>query len=342
MEKLLTVSIAAYNMESYIRQTLDSLIVPEILDKLEVFVVDDGGTDGTLKIAKEYETKYPNTFHAVHKENGGYGSTVNYSIQHSTGKYFKLLDGDDWFYTDELAKFVFLLESIETDVVVTPFFKCIEGSGSWDKQRVIDGLKLDTDLLICDMKPDRVFGMWGITYKTAMVKKSNMTLPVRCLYTDKIYSTIPFAAAETIRFVDLGVYCYRIGRDGQSVSRESRIKHIQDNIRVADILYSFYEEQKSQCSRNLPYILRRVSVYSRSIVRTYLLQPVSAKTLKSIEEYDKQLKITSYDIYCALVKLSIHKKFALYLKMLRLCNYGALGLFFSKIILPAEGMKNWA
>lgn len=41
MSKVLTVSIAAYNMESYIRQTLNSLIVPEILEKIEVLVVDD-------------------------------------------------------------------------------------------------------------------------------------------------------------------------------------------------------------------------------------------------------------------------------------------------------------
>ena len=95
MSKVLTVSIAAYNMESYIRQTLNSLIVPEILEKIEVLVVDDGGTDGTLAIAKEYETKYPITFHAIHKENGGYGSVINKSIELATGKYFKQLDGDD-------------------------------------------------------------------------------------------------------------------------------------------------------------------------------------------------------------------------------------------------------
>ncbi len=106
MEKLLTISIAAYNVEGYIRNTLDSLIVPEILDKLEVFIVDDGGNDNTLQIAREYESKYPETFHAVHKENGGYGSTVNYSIAHATGKYFKLLDGDDWYLSRNLKRLI--------------------------------------------------------------------------------------------------------------------------------------------------------------------------------------------------------------------------------------------
>jgi glycosyltransferase involved in cell wall biosynthesis len=119
MEKILTISIAAYNVEGYIRQTLNSLIAPEILDKLEVFVVDDGGNDGTLAIAKEYEAKYPGTFHAVHKENGGYGSTINYSVEHATGKFFKQLDGDDWFQTDNLVALVKVLETLDTDCVYT-------------------------------------------------------------------------------------------------------------------------------------------------------------------------------------------------------------------------------
>ena len=60
--KILTVSVAAYNVENTIEEVLDSLVVPDIMDKLEVFVVDDGGIDGTLKIAQKYQKKYPGTF----------------------------------------------------------------------------------------------------------------------------------------------------------------------------------------------------------------------------------------------------------------------------------------
>ena len=95
MTKLLTVSIAAYNMEKYIRQALDSLLSCRHAQSIEIFVIDDGGTDHTLEIAKEYAWKHPGTVIPVHKENGGYGSTINYSIEHATGKYFKQLDGDD-------------------------------------------------------------------------------------------------------------------------------------------------------------------------------------------------------------------------------------------------------
>lgn len=76
------------------------------MDCLEVLIIVDGGNDKTLEIAKEYESKYPNTFKAVYKENGGYGSTINKGIELATGKYFKQLDGDDWFDTNNLEKYV--------------------------------------------------------------------------------------------------------------------------------------------------------------------------------------------------------------------------------------------
>ena len=127
MNKVLTISIAAYNVGSYIRATLDSLIVSEVLDKLEVFIIDDGGKDDTLAIAQEYADKYPDVFFPVHKENGGYGSTVMWSVEHASGKYFKLLDGDDWFTTENLAEYVKRMENSDADAFVSNTAKAVEG-----------------------------------------------------------------------------------------------------------------------------------------------------------------------------------------------------------------------
>ena len=55
MTKVLTVSIAAYNVEKYIRETLDSIVSTNVIDDIEILVIDDGGTDSTLSIAKEYD-----------------------------------------------------------------------------------------------------------------------------------------------------------------------------------------------------------------------------------------------------------------------------------------------
>lgn len=102
--KLLTISIAAYNVEKYLEKALTSMVCsPTAMEKLEVIIEDDGSTDGTLSIAKKYEKLYPDVYRAIHKENGGYGSTINNSIVLAQGKYFKQLDGDDWFDTENIS-----------------------------------------------------------------------------------------------------------------------------------------------------------------------------------------------------------------------------------------------
>ena len=55
VEKTLSISIAAYNVEKFLKNTLDSLVAPEIMDDIEVLIVDDGSKDNTAVIGKEFE-----------------------------------------------------------------------------------------------------------------------------------------------------------------------------------------------------------------------------------------------------------------------------------------------
>ena len=81
-QKWLSVSVAAYNTEATIRETLSSFISdPDLLEQMEIIVVNDGSTDATSSIAHEFEANYPGTVVVIDKPNGGYGSTINASIQ---------------------------------------------------------------------------------------------------------------------------------------------------------------------------------------------------------------------------------------------------------------------
>ena len=126
MEQILTVSIAAYNVEKYIKQTLDSLAIEKLSGKMEVLIVDDGSKDQTAAIAKQYEEAYPDIFRVISKKNGGYGSTINASIEYAQGKYFKQLDGDDWFEKENMESFINYLSDIDADYVLTDYRKVYE------------------------------------------------------------------------------------------------------------------------------------------------------------------------------------------------------------------------
>lgn len=96
MDKVLTVIVPVYNMEKYIRQCLESLVIGEALDRIEVLVVLDGSKDGSAEIAYEFVEQYPDTFRIIYKANGGHGSAINTGLMMASGEYVKILDSDDW------------------------------------------------------------------------------------------------------------------------------------------------------------------------------------------------------------------------------------------------------
>lgn len=112
MDKILTIVIPAYNVENYIEKTIESLIIPEILDDIEILIINDGSLDTTEQKALVYEEKYPDSIRIISKNNGGHGSAINCGIQNATGKYVKILDGDDWVDKIGIQKLVEKLKKI--------------------------------------------------------------------------------------------------------------------------------------------------------------------------------------------------------------------------------------
>lgn len=329
MKKILSISIAAYNVENFICETLDSLIIPEIIDKLEIFVVDDGGTDKTTELAKEYQKLYPDSIKIVNKENGGYGSTVNYSIQHATGKYFKLLDGDDWYVKEGLKNLVDKLEETDADVVVNSMFK---GSDK-DNLKEVKTWKYEADR-VYSIGKDHIevpLAMWVLTYKTSRLKESNLSLPLHRLYTDQLYCTIPFAYMNTIQYFDFSVYCYRVGRQEQSVSVPSKVKHINNELDVCEDIVKFCASQK--LNKNYKYILYRSATYYRNTYMALLLLPICKNSMIRIKKYEEKICNISPEI---IEKASNIGKKGLLIKLIRKSKYI---LYWLLVLVPKERLN---
>lgn len=302
MEKILTISIAAYNMEKYIRRAMDSLIDERIIEDLEIFVLDDGGRDATLEIAEEYAARYPSSVFPVHKENGGYGTTVNYSVEHAKGKYFKLLDGDDWMDRDGLYALVNQLKTIDCDVILTNYFTGPD-ENHLEKYR-IEGLENQKTIDIRELNLKETVWSPGITYRTAMLQSVGLSLPEHMLYTDSIYVLEPLAFANTLCFYNIEVYCYYIGREGQSISKEVRRRHLSEQWKVIEILCKSYENLK-QDKRNFFYLHNSItSLYASSFKDFLLTARLSIAAVNDFKSYDKRIQEISSDIYYSAEKNS--------------------------------------
>ena len=88
-----SIIVPVYNTEKYLAQCLDSIINQSLKD-IEILCVDDGSTDSSPEILKEYAKK-DSRIRIIQKPNAGYGNSMNLGIKELTGEYFGLVDSDD-------------------------------------------------------------------------------------------------------------------------------------------------------------------------------------------------------------------------------------------------------
>ena len=123
MNKILTITVPSYNAENYLLETIPTMLSISNIEKLEIIIVNDGSKDNTLAVAQNLKQNYPNTIVIVDKENGGHGSTINAGIKIATGKYFKVIDADDWVESNNLEQLIEYLSECNDDEVISPFIK---------------------------------------------------------------------------------------------------------------------------------------------------------------------------------------------------------------------------
>jgi glycosyltransferase involved in cell wall biosynthesis len=88
---------AIYNTEDYVSDAIESVINQTIgfEDNVQLILVNDGSTDRSGEICKEYRNRYPNNIVYIEKENGGVSSARNRGLKEVKGKYVNFLDSDD-------------------------------------------------------------------------------------------------------------------------------------------------------------------------------------------------------------------------------------------------------
>lgn len=120
---LVSVIIPAYNAEKYIRETLGS-VLSQSWPALEAFVVDDGSSDNTVAVAREYES---DRIRVIAKHNSGACAARNRGLEMSRGKYLQFLDADDVISDDKIEKQVEVLENHPGFLGVSPTVHFMNG-----------------------------------------------------------------------------------------------------------------------------------------------------------------------------------------------------------------------
>ncbi len=119
---LVSIIIPVYNLEKYLPKCLDSVLA-QTYKNIEIIPVDDGSTDNSAEVLKEY-AKSDSRVKPVFKENGGVSSARNCGIDNSNGEYIYFLDGDDWIAPDTIEKL--LTDNTDFDIVQAAHIEAYE------------------------------------------------------------------------------------------------------------------------------------------------------------------------------------------------------------------------
>lgn len=132
--KKVSIIIAAYNVEKYISKCLDS-VCNQTYKNTEIIIVNDGSTDGTIQIVKEYAKKFTNIV-IMDQANQGANMARKNGLDIATGEYILFVDSDDWIEKDALEK----LMNINNDIDIIKF-RFWEPDNS-ESSKIFEGQKL--------------------------------------------------------------------------------------------------------------------------------------------------------------------------------------------------------
>lgn len=306
--KLLTIVIPMYNTEKYINRCLDSILFDEVAEDLEVLVVNDGSKDNSVEIAKKYAERFPRTVKIIDKENGGHGSTINKGLELASGKYFRVLDSDDWFDSNSFLSFMEKLKKCTEDVVVTPYYQEYVYNGVQIPFEY-PGYEFDKTYDFSEIKMEKMndlyFTMASSTYLTDVLRRSHLQLFEKTFYVDMQFNVMPILEVKTVRFLNNYIYRYFIGRPNQSMSIDSLIRNMPQHEKVLKFLIDFYKTNSEKLTDGKKeYIQRIIVLMSNSHLHILSnLWKNRKEAFRYTKGFVRYLKDTDRDIYNGVKKL---------------------------------------
>ena len=239
-----SIIVPIYNVEEYLKRCIDSL-VNQTLQDIEIILVNDGSTDDSEKIAKEYYEKYKGKIIYLEKENGGLSDARNYGIPYATGEYIAFLDSDDYIEKNAYEEMYNKAQEENADYVECDFVWEYPDRKREDKK--IEYRNKHEMLAFC-----RVVA-WNKLIKRSLLEKYDIKFPKGLRYEDVEFTYMLIPHIQKTAYVEKCFVHY--------TQRKNSIANVQ-NERTAEIfivlqhvidyykMNGFYNEYKEELEYN--------------------------------------------------------------------------------------------
>ena len=227
-----SIIIPVYNVQEYLSVCLDSIIKQTIRNK-EIIIVNDGSTDKSLEILKEYKEKYPELI-IINQENRGISETRNAGLKVASGEYIAFVDSDDFIELNMFEKMYVSAKRENADIVICNYILYTETSDNpkfndqtiegINKEGYIDKVDALKKFLLNDIKGY----VWNKLHKRELFTANNILFPDFIVCEDTPVGFLLLANSNKIYLLNEPLYYYR--QRESSLTRIFSIKSMVDMI----------------------------------------------------------------------------------------------------------------
>lgn len=281
--KKVSVIIPVYNVENYLKECLDS-VINQTLKDIEIICIDDGSTDKSLDILKEYAKK-DTRFIVLTQENKGAAIARNKGLDIARGEYVIFLDSDDFFEKNFLEEMYNCAKQKELDVCICNLYYYDDVSKSdkkmsWALKKAYIPQKEVFNYKDC---PDYIFNFtnnwaWNKIFKKEFLKKNHIKFQNVQHTNDTYFTCSALLLAQKISVLDKHFIHYRTNRPASLTSQNIRELYPLEIIKVIDSIYSEIIQAKAWNSvkksflnlilEQITFNLSKLSIIKAEILKT--------------------------------------------------------------------------
>lgn len=312
---LISFIIPVYNVELYLRECLESILLQTFTD-YEIILINDGSIDSSGKICDEYAKKY-SFIHVIHKKNGGLSDARNYGIENANGEYILFVDSDDYIGKNSLDDIVQCLKnsSLPIDVMF------LEGMKVYKNGKIIslgdgyDNQKINFQSKEIVMKHLSSLKKYPGSACTKLIRRQlileNKLMFEKKLVSEDIEWTIRlFSIASNFAYCDTKYYYYRQNREGSITNTQSKkqiesLLYIMEKFSNNDKKINYQNEINAFLAYEYIMVL---AIYAKMTKEEKLKYEFKLKKLSWILKYGKNSRVKLVYISTKLVGLNLTGK----------------------------------
>ena len=225
-----SIIIPTYNVEAYLKECMES-VIRQTLKDIEIICINDGSTDGSLQILKEYADK-DSRIVLVDKENEGYGVGMNIGLDKATGEYIGIVEPDDFVPLNMYEDLYYAAKENDLDFVKADFYRFTRNSENGNMELIYNHLDSTGENYNQVINPFEkpyitkfIMNTWSGIYKRVYIEKYHIrhnTTP-GASFQDNGFFWQTFMYAKRCMFLDKPYYMNRRDNPNSSVNNKQKV-----------------------------------------------------------------------------------------------------------------------